>query len=215
MGKLASTQQLLKLTQKQLEAMSREDLARVLIKVNDTARHRIKYMEDKGVKSPALDYIKRTGGLTGARGLDAAELRNAFMRTKQFLNAKTSTKKAADQYRKEQFEKLAKVANVDVAELEAGMSDAQKRKFWKVIDRAAEGGLISKSGKEFYKAREALAREISEGDKRRGVDTLYNKIFGEGGRLDQMYEAETMAEERAAQSAAFDEAMDDFMKGWD
>lgn len=191
MAKLGSSDILLSLTDKQIESLSRSELAPIVTRLNDIANRRIGRMEKQSdLHSPAVEYIKRTGGFEGVRGKDLEEIRAQYMRVRKFLGAQTATVKGAKEYKKEMFEKAAKSIGITSAELEQNMSETQKRRFWKVLDRAAEAGIISKSGEEFYRARQALAQEIDSGDKRRGVDTLFNEVFGEGGRLQTMYEEE-------------------------
>lgn len=178
MAKLGSIEAMLALDDKMIESLSREQLAPIVTRMNDVSNRRIKRIEkETGLYSPAANYIKRTGGFEGVRGKSLEDIRNLYYRAKRFLQSSTSTVKGTRQYKKETFERVAKSVGMTAAELEGSLSNAQMKKFWKVIDRAAESGIISKSGKEFYRVREILSKEISEGDKRRGVEKLFEKLF--------------------------------------
>lgn len=178
MAKLGSIEAMLALDDKMIESLSREQLAPIVTRMNDVSNRRIKRIEkETDLYSPAANYIKRTGGFEGVRGKSLEDIRNLYYRAKRFLQSSTATVKGTRQYKKETFERVAKSVGMTAAELEGSLSRAQMKKFWKVIDRAAESGIISKSGKEFYRVREILSKEISEGDKRRGVEKLFEKLF--------------------------------------
>ena len=147
MAKLGNIDAMLAMNQALINSLSREQLAPIVTRMNDVANRRLKRLAKSDVPSPAAKYIQRTGGFEGVRGKSLIEIRNEYQRVKRFLTAKTSTVRGAKEYKKETFARIAKAINVSTAEFEESLSETQKKRFWRVIDRAADSGILTKAGK--------------------------------------------------------------------
>lgn len=100
---------IMKLNQRQIEKMSRQELARVVSDLRSVARKRIERMEKSEVYSPAYTSIISGGGIPTVKGMDITQLRNEFKRYKGFVEMKTSTVRGARTYQrklKNNFEKM-------------------------------------------------------------------------------------------------------------
>ena len=169
-----------------LDKVSRSQLAKDVSRLNSAARKRINRIKNTdSVYSPAEDYITRTGGFKKVRGQSLKELKNSFQRVKTFLESDTSTLKGARQYTQKANEALAQNIGVSTEELGDWMTETQRKRFFKVLDRALDSKQFAKGSLEYYRAMKVLSQEMESGDKRRGVDRLY-KAFTE--KLEQDYE---------------------------
>lgn len=100
---------IMKLNQRQIEKMSRQELARAVSDLRSVVRKRIERMEKSEVYSPAYTSIISGGGIPSVKGMDVTQLRNEFKRYKGFIEMKTSTVKGARAYQKKlknNFEKM-------------------------------------------------------------------------------------------------------------
>ena len=100
---------IMKLNQREIEKMSRKELARVVSDLRSVARKRIERMEKSEVYSPAYTSIIASGGIPSIKGLDVTQLRNELKRYRGFIGMKTSTVKGAKTYQrklKNNFEKM-------------------------------------------------------------------------------------------------------------
>lgn len=89
---------IMKLNQREIEKMSRKELARVVSDLRSVARKRIERMEKSEIYSPAYSAIIASGGIPTVKGMDLTQLKNEFKRYKHFIELKTSTVKGAKKY---------------------------------------------------------------------------------------------------------------------
>lgn len=156
-----SIESLLEITPKELESMSRKDLAQVVTRLRDAGQKRLKRIEKSGMYSPAADYIKRTGGLQQIRGLDVTQLRSEYVRLKGLVGSKTGTVSGARRYHKaqkkivlEMAEKAAQsrgeTGGMTFREMTEHLPEGTIGKIWELIDRAAESHIITKLKYHYY-----------------------------------------------------------------
>lgn len=74
-----------------MNRLNRTELAAAVRAMNDIARKRIKRIEISGKKSPAVNYIQKTGGIKSVKNKDINTLRTEYIRLYDFLSKKTST----------------------------------------------------------------------------------------------------------------------------
>lgn len=99
MKKAPTTNQLLQLTQRELQKMTEKELRQAVSIVRSTARKRYERLTESEVYSPAQQKLwqgARDGAvLPTVTSLDSTQLLNEFKRYKSFLKSKTSTVKGA------------------------------------------------------------------------------------------------------------------------
>lgn len=115
---MASTEFLINMTQRDLESMSRAELAKAVTYLNDVATKRVnRIYANKNVYSPSANYIVRTGGFEGVRGKDKEQIQNLYLRVREFLRSKTSTMAGAEKYTRETWERLSEDTGLKVKDI--------------------------------------------------------------------------------------------------
>lgn len=71
--------------------MSKKELSKAVVSLGKSANPRLARAEKSGFTSPAVRYMKMSGGKVSAKGKNLNELRGEFMRAKGFLESKTGT----------------------------------------------------------------------------------------------------------------------------
>lgn len=84
-----------------LMKLSRSELAKVVSQASSAGNKRIKRLGLKGMPTPAVQAIERTGGKFSVKGKNLNQLRAEFYRVSGFLKARTSTIKGAKKVQKE------------------------------------------------------------------------------------------------------------------
>ena len=84
-----------------------KDLQKITGRLVSAANKRYRRAKEQGVESPAFSYVEKTG-VFSTKGKNINQLRAEFVRAKNFLEAETSTIKAAKQFMKESIEALKK-----------------------------------------------------------------------------------------------------------
>ena len=87
--------------------LGKKDLQKVTGRLVSAANKRYRRATAAGVTSPAFSYVEKTG-VFSTKGKNINQLRAEFVRAKNFLEAETSTIKAAKQFMKESIEALKK-----------------------------------------------------------------------------------------------------------
>lgn len=133
---MATTEFLINMTQRDIESMSRAELAKAVTQLEDVATKRINriYQNDK-LYSPAANYIVRTGGFSGVRGKDLDQVREEYLRVRTFLRSETSTVKGAKEYVTQTWERLAEDTGITQKELRQKLSPEQIGKIYDTIHR--------------------------------------------------------------------------------
>jgi hypothetical protein len=93
--------EMMNLTMREINKMTRRELAQVVSAMRSVARKRMERIEKQEVYSPAYSYLQRSGGIPSVKGLDLTALKNEYKRYKHFLSLKTSTVKGSKKYMKE------------------------------------------------------------------------------------------------------------------
>lgn len=133
---MASTEYLINMTQRDLESMTRAELAKAVTYLNDVATKRInRIYANEGVYSPAANYIVRTGGFEGVRGKDLEQVREEYLRVRTFLRSETSTVKGSREYVKNTWSRLAEDTGLTEKELQKKLSPEQIGNIYDSIHR--------------------------------------------------------------------------------
>lgn len=86
-----SIKDLMNITPRDINSMSKENLARVVTRLSSAANKRARRMKQAGVSSPALRGMERSGGKFSSKGKDVRQLRSEYKRVKGFLSSETSS----------------------------------------------------------------------------------------------------------------------------
>lgn len=133
---MAKTEFLINMTQRDLESMSRAELAKAVTYLNDVATKRInRIYANENVYSPAANYIVRTGGFEGVRGKDLEQIREEYLRVRTFLRSETSTVKGAKEYVTNTWERLAEDTGLTEKELQKKLTPEQIGNIYDTIHR--------------------------------------------------------------------------------
>lgn len=108
----------------------RRTAARAVRRLADTANKRIKQFQEAGIEPPAYLNVMKSGGKFSTKGKDVNQLRSEFIRARNFLNMKTSTKKGYAKVKKDFFDRV----NATTAQ-KISISDEALNKFWRVYDK--------------------------------------------------------------------------------
>ena len=124
---------LLNLTAAQINKMNRKELANVVTSLGKTANQRLTRIEQANINTPQYQKAMREGGRFKARNKSLNQLRNEYVRVKEFLNSKTSSLRGYRQTKRE-FEKRM--------DSDVKLTDKQYERFWKFErkTRAISGG---------------------------------------------------------------------------
>ena len=113
-----------------VNSWDRRTAARAVRRLADTANKRIKQFQDAGIEPPAYLMVMKSGGKFTIRGIDVNQLRSEFIRARNFLNMKTSTKRGYEKVKKDFFDRV----NATTAQ-RISLSDEALNKFWRVYDK--------------------------------------------------------------------------------
>jgi len=128
--------QMMNLSQREIERMSRRELAKVISGMRSVARKRIERLEKAETYSPAYTNIIASGGIPTVKGMDVVALRNEYKRYKHFLSLKTSTVKGAKQYEKVNRLNFEKITGKKWGE-------ADIKPLWALLDELREDGTVT------------------------------------------------------------------------
>lgn len=138
---------ILDLTPEELLKMSRADMARNISKLASASNKRIKRLEDSGIYSPSVEYVKRHGGKFSVAGKNKNQLLTEFLRLQEFMGSKTSTisgvkkwkktvKKATTQAVLEKYQTDKAGSKAITQAIENIFNDPQQeKKFWNIYSR--------------------------------------------------------------------------------
>lgn len=158
---MASTASLLQLTAQELNKMSRKELSKVVSQLGSTANRRLKRFEQKGIKGGVYSQTIQAGKFS-ARGKTINQLRNEYVREKQFLESKTSTLQGYRQV-KRNFEQT--IGNG------VTLTDRQYERFWRFYSKAES------IGKGFrYTDKMKMAYQIFTENKRASFDSMLHEL---------------------------------------
>ena len=129
---MASIQELLKLSSRDIAAMSRSELAKVVTQLDSAANKRLKRLEQvpMGTESTLYKNVMAKGKFTVA-GKSQGQLQAEFKRVTAFLRAPTSTAGGFRTFRAKTMERIGGSFS----------SEDQEREFWKIyrdLEKSAE-----------------------------------------------------------------------------
>ncbi len=113
-----------------VNSWDRRTAARAVRRLADTANKRIKQFQEAGIEPPAYLNVMKSGGKFSTRGKDVNQLRSEFIRARNFLNMKTSTKRGYEKVKKDFFDRVNATAAQRIS-----LSDEALNKFWRVYDK--------------------------------------------------------------------------------
>ena len=170
--------QMMNLSQREIERMSRRELAKVVSGMRSVARKRIERIEKNEIYTPAYTNIIASGGIPPVKGMDVVALRNEYKRYKHFLSLKTSTVKGAKQYEKVNRTNFEKITGKK-------WSQENIKPLWALLDELREDGTVTSQN-----YRQALNYMVDFVDE--NPDATKEEILEHArGRLQEEYEQST------------------------
>ena len=106
------------------------DMRKVVGRLVSAGNKRIRRFENANESSPALNQVYRSGGAFSTKGKNLNQLRSEFARAKNFLEAKTSTRKGWRAFKKETIEGLKKKG--------VNITEKQFDKVWQSYEKLKE-----------------------------------------------------------------------------
>jgi len=113
-----------------LNTWDRRTIARAVRRLADTANKRIKAFEEKGIESPAFLNVMKGGGKFTTRGKTVNQLRTEFIRARDFLTMKTSTRKGYAKVKQDFFDRVEATSAQKIS-----LSDNDLNRFWRIYDK--------------------------------------------------------------------------------
>lgn len=159
---MAKLQDLLNISATNLNKMTRSELSKVVSQLGSAANKRLKRFEESGIKSGAYSQTIKAGRFS-ARGKSLNQLRNEYIREKQFLESKTSTIRGYREV-KRNFEK-------NIIGTNNTLTDKQYERFWRFYNKAKS------VGKGFrYIDKMKIAYQIFNENKRASFDSMLGQL---------------------------------------
>ena len=188
MARRKSVEVLLDMELKDLQKMSRADLARNVSKLASAGNKRIVRIEKAGVYSPAVEYVKQHGGKFSVAGKNKQQLLIEYNRVADFLTSKTSTVRGAKKWEKDVARGVSKILKGDTSlkaaekktkkeqreEEKQWQDEWLKRKddFWKLYSRLQDNFAISKKYREAWQTIDTVQKENSG----KSFDEIYVEV---------------------------------------
>ena len=94
-------QDILNMDNKTFNSLNTSDMRKVVGRLVSAGNKRLRSFERAGESSPATRHVEKSGGVFSTKGKDLNALRAEYTRTKNFLQAKTGTRKGWKQVKKE------------------------------------------------------------------------------------------------------------------
>ena len=110
--------------------LNMSDLRKVVGRLVSAGNKRLRSFERAGESSPATRYVSKSGGVFSTKGKDLNALRAEYTRAKNFMQAKTGTRKGWKQVKKETISGLEKHG--------VEMTDSQFNDVWKAYEDLKE-----------------------------------------------------------------------------
>jgi len=180
-----TTQQLLNLTQRDLENMTEKELRKTVSTLRSTSRKRYERLQKAKVfksGSTAAKELERGGGLPPVKTLsDKTELVNEYKRYRKFLKSKTSTVKGARSHKEKLREALKKGAGLESENNTIFDNDEQLEQYSDILDDLEDSNIYELYYKKFM---ETLAATIEQNPNKSKADI--EKIVRD--RIDEWYE---------------------------
>lgn len=189
MERRKSVEILLNMELKDLQKMSRADLARNVSKLASAANKRIVRLEKAGVFSPSVEYAKKHGGKFSVAGKTKQQLLIEYNRVSDFLTSKTSTVRGAKKWEKDVSRGVREILKGDTTLKTAGEKKTKKEQreeekqweedwlkrkedFWKLYSRLQDNFAIGKKYREAWQIIDTVQKENSG----KSFDELYSEV---------------------------------------
>lgn len=125
-----SVQDILNMDNATFNKLTESEMRKVVGRLVSAGNKRIRSFGHAGESSPAVRYVEKSGGAFSTRGKDLNALRAEYTRAKNFLQAKTGTRKGWTKTKRETIEGLRKQG--------VEMSEKQFDKVWKAYEDLKE-----------------------------------------------------------------------------
>lgn len=103
-----SVQDILNMDIDTFNKLNTSDLRKVVGRLVSAGNKRLRSFERAGERSPATRYVAKSGGKFSTKGKDLNALRSEYTRVKNFMQAKTGTRKGWKQVKRETIASLKK-----------------------------------------------------------------------------------------------------------
>lgn len=103
-----SVQDILNMDIETFNKLNKSDLRKVVGRLVSAGNKRLRSFERAGESSPATRHVEKSGGAFSTKGKDLNALRAEYTRAKNFMQAKTGTRKGWGQVKKETIQGLRK-----------------------------------------------------------------------------------------------------------
>lgn len=103
-----SVQDILNMDIETFNRLNMSDLRKVVGRLVSAGNKRLRSFERAGERSPATRHVEKSGGAFSTKGKDLNALRAEYARAKNFMQAKTGTRKGWKQVKKETIQGLRK-----------------------------------------------------------------------------------------------------------
>lgn len=125
-----SVQDILNMDINTFNKLNASDLRKVVGRLVSAGNKRLRSFERAGESSPATRHVAKSGGAFSTKGKDLNALRAEYTRAKNFMQAKTGTRKGWKQVKKETIQGLKKQG--------VEMSESQFEDVWKAYEDLKE-----------------------------------------------------------------------------
>lgn len=125
-----SVQDILNMDINTFNKLNTSDLRKVVGRLVSAGNKRLRSFERAGESSPATRHVVKSGGAFSTKGKDLNALRAEYTRAKNFMQAKTGTRKGWKQVKKETIEGLKKQG--------VEMTESQFNDVWKAYEDLKE-----------------------------------------------------------------------------
>lgn len=103
-----SVQDILNMDIETFNKLNTSDLRKVVGRLVSAGNKRLRSFERAGESSPATRHVAKSGGVFSTKGKDLNALRSEFTRAKNFMQAKTGTRRGWKQVKKDTIQSLKK-----------------------------------------------------------------------------------------------------------
>lgn len=125
-----TVQDILNMDNKTFNSLNTSDMRKVVGRLVSAGNKRLRSFERAGERSPATRHVAKSGGAFSTKGKDLNALRAEYTRAKNFLQAKTGTRKGWKQVKKETIAGLNKQG--------VEMTEQQFNDVWKAYEDLKE-----------------------------------------------------------------------------
>lgn len=124
-----SIQDLMSMSAEEFNKLSHRELKTVTSRLVSAANKRLKRFEKAGISTPAQRRVEESGGKFSVKGKSLNQTRAEFVRAKQFLESRSSTRKGWESIQKDTISRLAKMGiDIDKNQLDTLWKSYEKLK---------------------------------------------------------------------------------------